>query len=106
MFVRVGAADTDQSTADAAVQAYRTVVVPDVQELDGFLGTFAAIDRSTGRILAVTLWRDADAMEASEQHAPRFIADARAASGAPAPKVDRYEVVYWNVDLDRVADAT
>jgi heme-degrading monooxygenase HmoA len=99
MFARFGWTTSDAAGLDQVVVAYEETIVPQVSQVDGFRGTFACVDRSSGRCLVVTLWQDEDAMAAHERStAPRFIAQAVDASGVPAPTVEQYEVVLWNVD--------
>jgi heme-degrading monooxygenase HmoA len=99
MFARFGWTETDPGGVERVLAAYETTIVPQVSKVDGFRGTFACADRSTGRVVVVTLWRDEEAMTAHERaNAQRFIAQAVEASGVPEPTVERYEVVLWSVD--------
>ena len=99
MFARFGWDGRGGRGLDWVVAAYEKTIVPQVSQVDGFRGTFACVDRSSGRCVVVTLWRDEDAMTAHERsRAPGFIAQAVDASGVPAPTVEQYEVVLWNVD--------
>jgi heme-degrading monooxygenase HmoA len=99
MFARFGWTETDVASIDGTIAAYEATIVPQVSQVDGFRGTFACVDRSSGRVLVVTLWRDEDAMTAHEQRtAQRFISQAVDATGVAVPTVERYEVVLWNLD--------
>ena len=99
MFARFGWTEGDAESLERAVGAYEATIVPEVSKVDGFRGTFACVDRSNGRAVVVTLWRDEEAMSAHERlTAPRFIAQAVEASGLTVPTVDRYEVVLWNME--------
>jgi heme-degrading monooxygenase HmoA len=99
MFARFGWTHTDVASLDETIAAYEASIVPQVSNVDGFRGTFACVDRSSGRVLVVTLWRDEDAMTAHERvTTARFIAQAVEATGVPVPTVERYEVVLWDVD--------
>jgi heme-degrading monooxygenase HmoA len=99
MFARFGWTQTDRASLETLLAAYETTIVPQVSRVDGFRGTFACVDRSSGRAVVVTLWRDEEAMTAHEQaNAPRLIAQAVDASGVPEPTVERYEVVLWELD--------
>lgn len=81
------------------IAAYEATIVPQVSQVDGFCGTFACADRSTGRAVVVTLGRDEEAADAHERaNAQRFIAQAVEASGVAEPTVERYDVVFWKVD--------
>ena len=102
MFLRMGSFEVDLANAEVAADVFTTTVVPQISAVDGFVGAFACIDRTTGRFLGATLWRDAEAMAASDELAMRMAAQAREASGMPAPRVERYEVVY--ADLSGLAD--
>ena len=99
MFARFGWTETDPASLERVLAAYESTIVPQVSKVDGFRGTFACADRSTGRAVVVTLWRDEEAMTAHERaNAQRFIAQAVEASGVPKPTVERYEVVLWKLD--------
>jgi heme-degrading monooxygenase HmoA len=99
MFARFGYTHTDSASVDRVVAAYESTIVPQVSAVDGFRGTFACVDRSSGQCVVVTLWRDEDAMTAHEgSTAPGFIAQAVDAAGVTVPTVERYEVVLWQVD--------
>jgi heme-degrading monooxygenase HmoA len=99
VFARFGWTDTDAGSLDQVVAAYDAAIVPQVSQVGGFLGTFACADRSSGRCVVVTLWRDEEAMTAHERStAPGFIAQAVDATGVPVPIVEDCEVVLWKVD--------
>jgi heme-degrading monooxygenase HmoA len=99
MFARFGWTETDPASLEKMLAAYDATIVPQVSQVDGFRGTFACADRSSGRAVVVTLWRDEKAMTTHERaNARRFIAQAVEASGVPEPTVERYEVVLWKVD--------
>jgi hypothetical protein len=103
VFVRMGSFEVDLANAEVAASIFKTTVVPQNSAVDGFVGAFACIDRTTGRFLGATLWRDAEAMAASDQLALRLAGEAKAATRMPTPRVERYEVVY--ADLAGLADA-
>ena len=98
MFARFGWTKSDPANLEKALATYQATIAPQLPQVEGFCGTFACADRSNGRLLVVTLWRDEEAMIAHERaNAQRFIAQAVEASGVPEPNVERYEVVLWEV---------
>jgi hypothetical protein len=51
---------------DRAVRVQEQVVVPVLQECDGFIAQVFLVDRSTGVVIGTSYWRDEPAMLASE----------------------------------------
>jgi heme-degrading monooxygenase HmoA len=85
---------TDQG--DEGARTFRDEILPALKGMEGCKGALLFTDRSTGKTMAVTLWEDEEAMQASEETANalrRQAADDYAASEPPT--VDRYEVVVW-----------
>lgn len=92
MHARVSTFQASPDGLDAALEQARAEVLPAARALDGFRGMLVLLDRETGRSMAVTLWRDRDALVASEQAADRLRREAAQASGERIVAVERYEV--------------
>lgn len=77
--------------SDEGIQHFDDTVVPRAKALPGFKGALMLTDPSTGKILAITLWETATAMEATE---PGFQESAArlAPSLAGPPTQESYEV--------------
>lgn len=54
---------------DQAVEFYKTTVLPEIEQLDGFCSTSMMCDRSSGRIVVSTTYDSHDAMERSRDAA-------------------------------------
>jgi quinol monooxygenase YgiN len=57
----------DPANMDAAIDAFRMVVLPEVERMDGFCSGSMFVDRSSGRAASVTAWASREAMEASRE---------------------------------------
>lgn len=97
MHARVTTVQGDASQADAGIASFREGALPLVREADGFKGGLLMVDRSTGKGLAITLWDDEAAMEATETAVTDQRSQATAAMGAPDAQVDRYEVAVFEM---------
>ena len=71
---------------DEAISMYRDSVVPAASARSGCLGGFALTDRSTGKIIAISLWESEADLRAGQP-----IGDVDAISGGP-PVREHYEV--------------
>ena len=80
---------------DEAGQLYRESILPEVRQLPGFKGRMVLGDRSTGKVVSLTLWEsEADAQASGEGSAFRQAAMAKLAPFYAAPSViEIYEVV-------------
>jgi heme-degrading monooxygenase HmoA len=63
----------------------REQVLPAAQQLAGFRGLYAMVDRQCGAALSFTLWESEEAMRASEAAANRLRADTAAEGGRRSP---------------------
>jgi heme-degrading monooxygenase HmoA len=86
MFARVTTLEGDPEQVDELTRLAGERVLPALKELDGFNGALGFADRQSGKVLAVTLWENEQAVRAS----------AEAASGTIAG-VDRYEVTFAEI---------
>jgi heme-degrading monooxygenase HmoA len=79
---------------EEASQLYRESILPEVRQLPGFKGRMVLVDRSTGKVLTLTLWEsEADARASGEGSA---FMQATVATFAPfyaaPPVIEIYEV--------------
>ena len=87
---------------ETGVSHARDVVMPKVRAMDGCIGMSVLADRSTGRCIVTTAWRDEEAMKATAGAVMTMRADAAAMMGGEA-SVDEWEVAYLHRD-HRAAD--
>jgi heme-degrading monooxygenase HmoA len=81
-------------TIESGLAMLRDEVFPGVRQMDGFKGMIAFGDRSTGKMMAVTLWETEEAMKASEEGANQLRAATSEATSARIASVERLEVVF------------
>lgn len=92
MYSRVTLLEVDllRIDADAAVEAYRRQVLPQLRAQPGFAGVYVMVN-GDGQGMVMTLWADAQAMEASTPLASEAIEQFVTVFRAP-PGRERYEV--------------
>jgi hypothetical protein len=96
MHARVTTLSGSPDNVDAGIANFRDTVVPYAKS-EG-KGAILLVDRGSGTALAITLWQDQAAMQASEESANALRADAVEQMGASQqPTVDRYEVAVFEV---------
>jgi heme-degrading monooxygenase HmoA len=92
VFARVSTFTGTSDQMDEAVSQLRESVVPRLEQLDGYRGTYLLVDRQNGKSLSVTLWESEEAMRASEDAANALRSEAADAFGTQMVGVERYEV--------------
>ncbi len=89
---RVSTLEGSPDNIDDSVDKVKAETVPRVRELEGNVGLIGLADRTSGRVLAVTLWESEDSLRQSEEQADRIRAQAAESGGQQIGKVDRYAV--------------
>jgi heme-degrading monooxygenase HmoA len=92
---RVTTLSGSPNNVDAGIANFRDNVVPYAKS-EG-KGAILLVDRGSDTALAVTLWEDEAAMQASEESANALRANAAEQMGASQPAVDRYEVAVFEM---------
>jgi heme-degrading monooxygenase HmoA len=98
MHARVTKFTVEPGRVDDATEYYRSTVLPQARELEGFKGGVALIDRDGGSIFSFTLWENEEAMRASEEVGNRLRGKAASDLQFPAPVVERFEVGVLEID--------
>ena len=93
MFARLTRITADPTRVDEFEPIVREQVLPAAQQMAGFQGMYAMVDRQSGTALSFTLWESEEAMQASEEAANRLRSDSAARGGADIAAVERYEVI-------------
>jgi hypothetical protein len=96
MYARVNTFEGSADRFDEGIRDLEERIVPWIREVDGGKGAIALVDRESGKIIGITLWEDQDKMLASESEAAGLRAGSAEVLGG-APRVERYEVVLWEV---------
>jgi heme-degrading monooxygenase HmoA len=98
MYARKTAFRTSADNVETAGTVFTDEVLPLARNIPGFKGAVAMADRSTGDLVAYTLWETEDAMSTSEEQANQIRAESIQKIGALGPPdVQRYEVLIWEV---------
>jgi heme-degrading monooxygenase HmoA len=96
MYARVTTTAVGEGEHDS-VSAIFDQVVPTMRELEGYRGLMVLTDAEGGRFLVVTLWENAEAMEASEAVATRISAAENAQRDFEIEDTARYRVDAFDV---------
>jgi heme-degrading monooxygenase HmoA len=94
VFGRMTTLEGPPESVDEGLRVLREQVFPGAKEMQGFKGMIGLADRSTGRMMTVTLWDSEEAMKASEEGANQLRSAAADATTARIASVERLEVVF------------
>jgi heme-degrading monooxygenase HmoA len=92
--VRLTRMDTDAKRIDEVVAGYEDAALPWLTETPGFVASLLFIDRSTGRSISETQWKDPAALAASRSAAAAIRADMVAATGSSIRAVEEYSLIF------------
>jgi hypothetical protein len=99
MYARLSTVRAPGGTLEEGKRIIRDQILPAARELGGFQGVVSFGDPASGTWRTVTLWDTEEDMRASEERANELRRQAAEAVGATAePEVERYEVVYLEVE--------
>lgn len=98
MHARVTKFTVEPERIDDANEYYRSTVLTQARELEGFKGGVALVDREGGNIFSFTLWENEEAMRASEEAGNRLRGQAASDLVFSTPVVERYEVGVSEID--------
>jgi heme-degrading monooxygenase HmoA len=93
MFARVSTLQGSPERVEDGIRAVREQVLPAARQMDGFKGLLAMVDRSSGKMVGITLWDSEEALQASEEAANQLRDSSAQAGGAQIAGVERFEVV-------------
>jgi hypothetical protein len=96
MYARVNTFEGSADRIDDGIRDIQDRIVPWARETDGCKGAIALVDRESGKTIGITLWESQEAMLSSENEAAGLRAGSAEVFGG-TPKVERYEVVLWEV---------
>jgi heme-degrading monooxygenase HmoA len=92
MFARVISAQVEADRLDSAVAAAQQQL-PAARQQPGFKGFYLLADRTTGKLMTISLWETQEHLQAVEAHAAQIRARAASDLATAPPPVDAYEVV-------------
>jgi hypothetical protein len=93
MFARVTSGEFSPDDMENFISMVRDRIIPRARDLQGFKGGYWLADRSTGQVLAVTLFESEEALKASDAEAARIREESSREAGLPVPSFREYEVV-------------
>jgi heme-degrading monooxygenase HmoA len=92
MYTRTTTTTAEQSSLDAGINHVREVVMPALEEFDGFVGLSMLVDRSTGRCIVTSAWESEEAMRASTDGVQELRDRAVEILGGLRPDLDHWEI--------------
>lgn len=92
MYTRTTATTAKQSSLDAGIGHVRDVVMPALEQFDGFVGLSMLVDRSSGRCIVTSAWESEEAMRASTDGVQSLRDRAVEILGGGHPELDHWEI--------------
>jgi heme-degrading monooxygenase HmoA len=92
MNARVTTAQGTPENLDESIRKYREEVLPSIEAMEGFKGTYLLVNRVTGKVINVSLW-DSDASERASAAPADSLRAQTLAPGSGEAAVETYEVV-------------
>ena len=93
----------DESTVESAIDMYRMVVLPQIQELDGFCSASLMVDRETGRVVSTAAFDSAEAVEASREISAGIRERTVRELGATVDDVEEMEIAFAHLHVPEMA---
>ena len=98
VFARVTLGEALPERLDEMTREIMEHVLPALRMQDGFAGTLVLADRTSGKVLAVTLWESEQAMNTTEEAAYWLRIFSAEAAGGEVTGLERYEVISAEVE--------
>ena len=96
MHARVSHIAGSPENPEQGIASFQNTILPELKSVDGNRGAILLVDRASGNAMAVTLWDDEAAMQASEERANEMRRGASEDMGAAGQaRVERYEVAVF-----------
>lgn len=92
--VRVTRLDVQPGALEDTVAAFGDVTVPWLADTEGFCSTLLFIDRTSGRSVVETVWRDREALAASRSAAAAIRVNTVRATNGVIRSVEEYHLVF------------
>ncbi|MFD2792187.1 hypothetical protein ACFS27_01355 [Promicromonospora vindobonensis] len=93
----------DRDMVDNAIDMYRMVVVPQIQDLDGFCSASLMVDREAGRVVSTAAFDGPDAVAASRALAAGLRERVAGELGATIDDVEELEVAFAHLHVPEMA---
>ncbi|WP_129788159.1 antibiotic biosynthesis monooxygenase [Promicromonospora panici] len=92
----------DQSMVDHAIDLYRMVVLPKIQDMDGFCSASLMVDRQAGRIVGTAAFESRETLEATRSAAASIRTGVVRELGATAD-VEEMEIAFAHLHVPEMA---
>lgn len=93
----------EQGVIDRTVDTYRMVVLPQIQELDGFCSASLMVDRETGRVVSTAAFDSREAVEASREISAGIRERVVGDLGATLDDVEEMEIAFAHLHVPEMA---
>jgi hypothetical protein len=104
MFARVSTYEGRPERLDEMHHEGVEHVLPALEMQDGYSGGLVLADRQSGKVLAVTLWENEQAMDATEDASHWLRIFSAEASGGTISSVERYEVLFSGIQESSLSE--
>ena len=92
-YVRISTLQADPSKVEEVTRYHREQALATLRQQPGFEESQLLVDRTSGKIISVTLWASEAAARAGDKTLSQSRAEAAALSGAPTPTSEVFEMV-------------
>jgi hypothetical protein len=93
MFARVRITSGVPEKVDDGIRHFREVVVSSYKDVPGFKGAYFLVNRTSGKVMGITLWATEANMRATNTINARLRAEGAQVVGGTTPPGEEYEVV-------------
>lgn len=93
MYARVTTVATHSDRTEDTVRHIQDDILPRIEQQAGTQGGLWLLDRETGKVLAITLWKSEDAMRASQGRVTQETGQRGQQLGIATQTVEGFEVV-------------
>jgi len=93
MFARVTTVASPSNLSADTVRHIQEDILPRIEQQAGSQGGLWLMDRQTGKVLAITLWKDEDSMHASQGRVTQVTGQRGQQLGIATQSVESFEIV-------------
>jgi antibiotic biosynthesis monooxygenase len=97
VFARVHVLQTTPEQSDTGLEIVRDQLLPWLRDTSGYRGLIRLLDRENGRTLVISLWADAEALEASNEPVDRLAELTAQTTGATRLALEQYEATLFDL---------
>jgi heme-degrading monooxygenase HmoA len=99
LYARMTTIHSPRERMDEGLDKVKDDVLPSMRQMPGFKGIIGLVDRNANTGITLSLWEDEQTMQQGEEEGTRLRDEAAKAMKAETePMVNRYEVVYIEVE--------